>query len=105
MIRNPRPAADIAGPRGARNGRLAAALGVLGLSATAAWGGAGPGDFPLGTHYYSTAEAPRDYRGPRPVVLLALNDSTAAMPRERDLLDHAVAPARAPEGEPGAAAS
>src|SRR4051794_35887853 len=103
MIGNRRPAVEVEGPPRAWKGRVGAALGVLGLSATA-WAGVGPGDWPPGTHYYSTAEAPVEYRGPLPGVLLAMNDSTAALRRERDLIDRAVAPARAPEGEAGTAA-
>ncbi len=43
-----------------------------------AWAGEGRGAWPpAGTLYYSTAPAPRDYDGPRP-VLLALNEPTSS---------------------------
>lgn len=61
----------------------AVALGVLGLSALMIAPGVGKEAGVLaGAHYYSTAEAPRDYAGPKP-TLLAMNevDSGQAKPQ------------------------
>src|SRR5829696_10521504 len=104
MIRNPRPRVDVAGPRRAWKWLSLTALGAVGLSATG-WAGNESAGWPGETFYYSTAEAPREYRGPLPNLLLAMNDSTAAMPRERDLLDRQVAPASGPDTPARPAAS
>lgn len=90
MIPNPRPRSDITDRGQAWRGRILITLGALGLSATV-WGGTGtePGrwELPLGTHLYSTAEAPFEYRGPLPTRLIAMIDPTVTNSRTDPVYD------------------
>ena len=88
MIPKPRPRFDITDRGQAWRGRILATLGALGLSATV-WAGSESGrwDLPLGTHLYSTAEAPFEYRGPIPTLLIAMSDPTAANSRAEPVFD------------------
>src|SRR5262245_60711056 len=52
------------------------------------------------TYYYSTAEAPRDYQGPRPsTIVLAMNDGSSAAGELDRVLDREIQRASAPTGE------
>ncbi len=80
-----------------------AELGMLWLSATAWAGGREIVNQPAtgGTRYYSTAEAPADYRGPQPSLELALNnDRPSVAPMARAMVDRAVLRTQAPAPKP-----
>ncbi|SIO18651.1 Protein of unknown function [Singulisphaera sp. GP187] len=89
MIPKPRPRLVLTDRGQAWKGRsLATLAAALGLSATV-WAGADRGgwELPPGTLLYSTAEAPREYRGPRPTLQLAMTDPTAATSRAEHRFD------------------
>lgn len=76
-------------------------LAALGLSATVWAGGWEPGSVgPGGTRYYSTAEAPPDYRGPRPTLELALNEFSPGASAGRSLVDQAIIRTEGPAASP-----
>lgn len=85
------PRSDITVPARTWRRRVLAGVAIVGVSAATAFGVEGRLSL-KSIYYYSTAEAPRDYRGPVPTLELALNRSGS--------IDQAVIPARGPEREP-----
>lgn len=80
MIPKTKPRASLADRGGPwRMGGVARAAALL-LPGIVCAGGLAAGSPPAGTYYYSTAEAPRDYRGPRPSLELAMNALSPASP-------------------------
>lgn len=110
MIPKPKLRFDIKDRGQAWKGRILTTLGALGVSATV-WVGVGIGgepsrwELPDGTHLYSAAEAPFDYRGPVPTLLLAMLDPTAANPRAEPRFDSGFLRAQNQATEPNSGAA
>src|SRR3954471_9321468 len=101
MILDARPGEGAAGRTRAWGRGLASAAAGLAVSAAALGVETG---WLAGTHFYSTAEPPREYRGPRPTLQLALGEATTAPPPTGGPWVRGVLPARGPEAEPASVA-
>jgi hypothetical protein len=87
--------------RGRRRALIAAAALTVSALAWDRWGWGTEAVLSEAIYYYSTAEAPRDFRGPGPqLILLAKADSSTSESTTARALDVDVIRAKAPKSEP-----